>query len=46
MRIMSLCDRVIVINFGHKIAEGLPAEVRKNQEVIQAYFGGEGHAKS
>jgi branched-chain amino acid transport system ATP-binding protein len=41
MRIMSLCDRVVVINFGHKIAEGSPEVVRKNPEVIQAYFGGE-----
>jgi branched-chain amino acid transport system ATP-binding protein len=41
MRIMDLCDRVVVINFGHKIAEGLPEEVRRNKEVIQAYFGGE-----
>lgn len=41
MRIMDLCDRVTVINFGQKIAEGLPEEVRQNKEVIQAYFGGE-----
>lgn len=41
MQIMDLCDRVVVINFGHKIAEGLPGEVRKNEEVIRAYFGGE-----
>jgi len=41
MRIMDLCDRVIVINFGQKIAEGLPKELRENKEVIQAYFGGE-----
>lgn len=41
MRIMDLCDRVAVINFGQKIAEGLPEEVRQNKEVIQAYFGGE-----
>jgi branched-chain amino acid transport system ATP-binding protein len=39
MRIMALCDRVIVINFGHKIAEGSMEEVRQNREVIQAYFG-------
>ncbi len=39
MEIMGLCDRIIVLNFGHKIAEGLPHEVRQNQEVIQAYFG-------
>ncbi|MCX6010369.1 MAG: ABC transporter ATP-binding protein [Chloroflexi bacterium] len=41
MRIMDLCDRVVVINFGQKITEGLPEEVRENKEVIRAYFGGE-----
>jgi len=41
MRIMALCDRVIVINFGHKVAEGSMEEVRQNQEVIEAYFGRE-----
>jgi branched-chain amino acid transport system ATP-binding protein len=41
MRIMELCDNVVVINFGKKIAEGLPKDVRKNKEVIKAYFGGE-----
>jgi branched-chain amino acid transport system ATP-binding protein len=41
MQIMDLCDRVVVINFGHKIAEGLPKEVRENKEVARAYFGGE-----
>jgi branched-chain amino acid transport system ATP-binding protein len=41
MQIMDLCDRVIAINFGQKIAEGSAEEVRKNKEVIQAYFGGE-----
>ncbi|MBN2569375.1 MAG: ABC transporter ATP-binding protein [Deltaproteobacteria bacterium] len=41
MRIMDLCERVVVINFGQKIAEGLPQELRENKEVIQAYFGGE-----
>jgi branched-chain amino acid transport system ATP-binding protein len=41
MRIMDLCDRVIVINFGQKIAEGTPEDVRENKEVILAYFGGE-----
>ena len=39
MECMDLCDRVIVLNFGHKIAEGSSAEVRQNPEVIQAYFG-------
>jgi len=40
MQILDLCDRVVVINFGQKITEGLPQEVRKNKEVIKAYFGG------
>jgi branched-chain amino acid transport system ATP-binding protein len=39
MQILSLCDRVVVISFGQKICEGLPEEVRANQEVISAYFG-------
>jgi branched-chain amino acid transport system ATP-binding protein len=39
MQILSLCDRVVVISFGEKICEGLPAEVRANEEVISAYFG-------
>jgi branched-chain amino acid transport system ATP-binding protein len=41
MQILDLCDRVVVINFGQKICEGLPQEVRKNKDVIAAYFGGE-----
>jgi branched-chain amino acid transport system ATP-binding protein len=41
MRIMALCDRVIVINFGHKVAEGSMEEVRRDQDVIKAYFGKE-----
>jgi branched-chain amino acid transport system ATP-binding protein len=46
MQIMNLCDRVVVINFGQKIAEGAPEEIRKNKEVSQAYFGGEHAARS
>ena len=41
MQILDLCDRVVVINFGEKICEGLPEEVRVNEDVIPAYFGGE-----
>ena len=44
MQILDLCDRVVVISFGQKICEGLPGDVRENQEVIQAYFGGESRA--
>jgi branched-chain amino acid transport system ATP-binding protein len=44
MQILDLCDRVVVISFGQKICEGLPEDVRENEAVIQAYFGGAGRA--
>lgn len=41
---MNLCQRLIVLNFGKKIAEGSPEEIRENKIVVQAYLGENGDA--
>jgi branched-chain amino acid transport system ATP-binding protein len=42
--VMNLCDRIQVLNYGRLIAEGPPAEVRTNPDVIAAYLGRARHA--
>jgi branched-chain amino acid transport system ATP-binding protein len=37
--VMDLCDHVVVLSFGERIAEGTPAEVQANEDVIAAYLG-------
>jgi ABC-type branched-subunit amino acid transport system ATPase component len=37
--VLSFCDRVVVMNFGRKIAEGRPDEIRHSEAVIEAYLG-------
>ena len=43
--VMNLCEHIVAFDFGKKIGDGTPDEIRKNQAVIDAYLGEANDAK-
>ncbi len=44
--VMDISDRVVVLDYGKKIGDGAPDEVRRNPDVIRAYLGGDAAASA
>ena len=43
--IMAICDRIVVLHHGVKIAEGVPQEIARNKKVIEVYLGTDAYAE-
>jgi branched-chain amino acid transport system ATP-binding protein len=39
--VMNICDSIMVLNLGRKLAEGTPRQIQENKEVVEAYLGEE-----